>query len=80
MELAKAVFQVRKSVEHAETVAMAYAEIGEYEQAKRWQNRAITIATDSSQTNLLPRLRQNLALYENGQPCREPPSDGNPVR
>ncbi len=34
LQLAKAVFQTRKSIEHAETVAMAYAETGDYEQAQ----------------------------------------------
>ena len=72
LQLASAVFKIRKSVEHAETVAMAYAELGNYEQAKRWQTQALSVAQKEKQVDAMPRLRENLALYQDGNPCRSP--------
>jgi len=81
LRLAMAVFRTRKSIEHAETVAMAHAEIGEFEQARLWQNRAIRFATDSSRgADLLTRLRRTLTRYENNQPAREPWSHEAPPK
>ncbi len=71
LQFALAVFKNRKSVKHAETVAMAYAELGNYAEAKRWQMQALTVA-QQKQVDALPRLRANLALYEDGKPCRSP--------
>lgn len=78
LQLAQAAFQTRQTAEHAETVAMAYAEMGNYEQAKVWQNRAIALATDAPPTDLLLRLRQNLTRYQQGQPARDTASSSSP--
>jgi len=70
--LARAVFQTRQSIEHAETVAMALAETGDYDEAKKWQANAIEVATKEKRDDALPRLKGNLALYAAGKPCRTP--------
>jgi tetratricopeptide (TPR) repeat protein len=70
--LALAVFQTRKSTKHAATVAMAYAEVGQFEEAIRWQKQAVAVAQKSGETDQLPRLRENLAHYVTHQPCRLP--------
>jgi len=72
LKLALEVFKVRQSVDHAETVAMAYAETAQYDQAVTWQKRAILAAGKSPPYEPLSRLQKNLALYQKRQPCREP--------
>ena len=72
LKLALAVFRSRKSIEHGETLAMAYAETGDYDMAKQWQNKAIELATSAKRDDLTARLKNNLALYESGKPCRTP--------
>jgi tetratricopeptide (TPR) repeat protein len=65
--------------EEAETLAMAYAETGRYEEAISQQNSAITAAFLSSRGDLLPRLEGTLALYKEGKPCREPLADNDSI-
>jgi tetratricopeptide (TPR) repeat protein len=72
LELANALFGRQRSLEHAETLAMALAETGNYEDAKKWQSRAIELAPRHNRSDALPRLKRNLALYESGKPCRTP--------
>jgi len=72
LELAQAVFRTRQCIEHAETLAMAFAETGNYDQARQWQNKTIEMATTQNRGDAMPRLKKNLALYENGKPCRTP--------
>jgi tetratricopeptide (TPR) repeat protein len=72
LELAKSLFGRYECMEHAETVAMAFAETGDYVQAQKWQKKAIEAATRRTRGNAPPRLKQNLALYESGKPCRTP--------
>jgi tetratricopeptide (TPR) repeat protein len=68
IDLATAVLQTRKSAEHAETLAMAYAQVGDFEQARLWQMQAMQLASEASPAGLLARLQQNLKRYENGLP------------
>lgn len=64
LELALAVFQQAKTMEHAETVAMAYAVTGAYDQAERWQRTLLTEAERLGDADWAERLRANLARYE----------------
>ena len=72
VQLALAAFKIRQSIDHAETVAMAYAEVGQYEEAQRWQGRAVAAAQEARRDDLLPALRENLAGYQRREPCRVP--------
>ena len=54
---------------HVDTLAAAYAEAGDFEQAVRWQQMAIEMASDSGRDDY----RSRLALYKSGKPYREEP-------
>ena len=62
----------------AETMAMALAEVGRFDEAVAWQARAIDAAAGNSQAPS-PRLAVNLRLYQNRRPCRVPWTDDDPV-
>jgi len=72
-----------KSQQHTtalgETIAMALAESGDFAQAVAIQRDVIEAVKQSKLTSQLPRMEQNLALYEHGQPCRTPWPDGDLV-
>ena len=57
----------------SETLAAAYAEDGQFDEAVKWQIKAITFAaTDPIATNKVKaQLRSTLALYKQGKPYRE---------
>lgn len=63
------------SIALAETMAMALAEAGRYGDALRWQREAMAVATSTGSRDLLPRMAENLTLYEHGKPCRTPWGD-----
>lgn len=62
-----------------ETMAMALAELGRFGDAIAWQQRAIASAARAGQSALAARLRDNLSRYRQGQPCRTPWRDDDPV-
>jgi len=55
-----------------ETMAMALAELGRYEEAAAWQRDAMLVAEQEGREDLAPRLAVNLRLYERQEPCRIP--------
>ncbi len=72
LELAHSLFQAVRNPLYAETVAMAYAELGRFDEAVDWQQRLILEAERAGGQAMLPRLRRRLALYVGGEPCRAP--------
>jgi tetratricopeptide (TPR) repeat protein len=66
----------QQSIELAETTGMMLAELGEYDQAVTVQRDAIAAAEQQGLRDVLPRLTENLRLYERGQPCRRPFTEG----
>nr|VFK02486.1 MAG: Tetratricopeptide repeat-containing protein [Candidatus Kentron sp. H]VFK02634.1 MAG: Tetratricopeptide repeat-containing protein [Candidatus Kentron sp. H]VFK05534.1 MAG: Tetratricopeptide repeat-containing protein [Candidatus Kentron sp. H] len=76
LTLAVELFTWRGSIENAEIVAMAYAELGQFNQAVAYQQSAIeTVANYGYQyggVELFERLKTNLALYLAKQPYRIP--------
>ncbi len=62
-----------------ETIAMALAESGDFAQAVSIQRDVIAAVRRTPLTAQLPRMEQNLALYERDQPCRSPWSDDDLV-
>ncbi len=54
-------------VDPLDTLAAAYAESGNFEQAQRWQEKALQIAPATRQAVLAARSK----LYQQGQPYRE---------
>jgi tetratricopeptide (TPR) repeat protein len=67
LALAETLFDGLNSLENAETLAMAYAAVGRYEDAVALQKSAISATAAARQFSLLPRLEAALARYENGQ-------------
>jgi tetratricopeptide (TPR) repeat protein len=55
-----------------ETMAMALAELGRYEEAAAWQRDAMLVAEQEGREDLALRLAVNLRLYERQEPCRIP--------
>ena len=63
----------------AETMAMVMAELARFDDASRWQERAIDAAAAAGQAGLAERMQDNLRLYRRRQPCRTPWRDDDPV-
>jgi tetratricopeptide (TPR) repeat protein len=68
-ELARSLVK-HATVESRETMAMALAELGEFEEALRWQREAIGAADSGGQHDLAARMNDNLRLYQAHRPCR----------
>jgi tetratricopeptide (TPR) repeat protein len=69
LELALAVWQARPAAFHAETVALALAELGRCDEAATWQRTAAGRARSESPARLA-EINGALAMYEKGPPCR----------
>ena len=63
----------------AETMAMALAESGRFDDAVTWQEGAIRSAAEGKREDLARKLITNLKLYQNRQPCRTPWTLDDPV-
>ena len=72
MALAQEVMKHGRTLDLGATVAMAYAELGQFAQAVGVQRDLIASAEKAGLRDLVPRLKANLALYERGEPCRTP--------
>jgi tetratricopeptide (TPR) repeat protein len=60
-----------------ETMAMAFAEIGDFEQAVSGQRGLVEFARQRGRDDLLPWLQSNLDRYRNHQACRRPWPEDN---
>ncbi len=65
--------------EHIETLAMAYAEIGEFGRAVQVQRMMIAEVTRGKRLELAELLQDNLDRYERREACRTPWRDDDPV-
>ena len=71
--------KTQQTLAMAETMAMAFAEQGRFDEAVQWQRDAIRAASESKRDDLVRRLTVNLRRYENRQPCRIPWTNDDPV-
>lgn len=71
--------KTQKTLAMAETMAMALAETGRFDEAVNWQRDAIAAASEGKRNDLVQKLMTNLRLYEKRQPCRAPWTDDDPV-
>jgi tetratricopeptide (TPR) repeat protein len=62
-----------------ETMAMALAEVGRFEEAVRWQSEALEAARRAGRTDMTAHLAANLRLYQEHRPCRMPWTNDDPV-
>ena len=72
LQLASGVVRRELSVEHAETVAMALAELGRFADAIDLQRQVLARVEAVASPATLAAVRQRLRLYERGEPCRSP--------
>jgi hypothetical protein len=70
--LAQELVRRRPTVLTRETMAMALAEAGRYEEAARWQRETIDMAERAGQRDVTRTLADDLRRYEQRQPCRIP--------
>ncbi len=68
--LARRVYAVERSLDHAETIAMAMAEQGDILGATAWQRGLLQQAQGMNDPRLTNRIAVNLRTYEAGQPVR----------
>jgi hypothetical protein len=73
LALAGQVFEASPNLDHAETLAMAYAETGNLQEAVAWQRRVLTRAESQGRpAPMLEAIRTRLTRYERGEPERSP--------
>ena len=70
LELAMRVYDVQKKSAVGETVAMAFAELGEFERASAIQDAMVKTVEPSGNQPLLDLMRERLAAYARQQPWR----------
>lgn len=75
VELAEQLVEVEPTAAHAETVALALAEVGRCEEAAEWQQRVLEAYRQAGETARLPPVEAELARYRSGAPCRPPAGD-----
>ena len=71
--------KTQNTLSSAETMAMVFAEIGEWDRAVSWQRQTIDAARQAKQPALVARLTTNQRRYEQKKPCRIPWADDDPV-
>ncbi len=79
LEMARVLFDQFNSLDHAETLAMALAEVGQYGEAMALQENAVAAVMAAGRFMDAPRLEANLALYRDSKPCRRPWTGFEPV-
>lgn len=76
LKLARELFRRRPSLDHAEAVAMAYAETGDFENAVTWQRQVVDRARRSGRAEVAEAAQRRLDLYESARPARAPWREG----
>jgi tetratricopeptide (TPR) repeat protein len=72
-------FKTSKRTEVGETLAMTFADAGQFEEAASVQRGVLAAAERAGLVDDVRRMRANLRLYERRQPCRTPWPDDDPV-
>jgi tetratricopeptide (TPR) repeat protein len=70
--IAEELLKHQQTIDLGETMAMALAELGQYDDAARLQRQLMEAATRAGRNDLAPRLAENLKLYELRKPSRTP--------
>jgi tetratricopeptide (TPR) repeat protein len=79
MAITEELFKGTKTTTLGETLAMALAETGQYEEAAKVQRGVLDAAKKAGLQGEVREMAANLRLYEQRQPCRTPWADDNPV-
>ena len=72
LSLVEAALARQRRTEMLETLAMAHAELGQFDEAVSWQNQAIRAVEQMGHAAYLTHLNENLRRYQQGTPCRTP--------
>jgi tetratricopeptide (TPR) repeat protein len=72
LELARWVLERSRTLDHAETLAMALAEVGRFEEAVALQEEVVRQIDERDPPEGLVLAREALAAYRRGEPLREP--------
>lgn len=80
LELARAVYEATRTIEHGALVATALAELGRCEEAADWLRRMTAKAADEGAPDLVAKLKAELERYERARPCRPAPVDTTSLR
>jgi tetratricopeptide (TPR) repeat protein len=70
MDIVQSLLKDEKSTDLGETMAMAFAELGDYERAAGVQRGVIAAARGAGLPQVVRRMEENLRLYEQHRPCR----------
>jgi len=62
-----------KEAMYLDTLAAAYAEVGDFESAVKWQKNGISLLTGKEPAEWPGQFDERLKLYQSGKPCRESP-------
>ena len=81
LELLQNVFEAQSEIafEHAETLAMAFAETQQFERAVQVQQAMVDEVRQDNRMDLVEWLQENLTRYQRREPCRQPWRDNDPV-
>lgn len=79
LAIATKLYAQSPGLENMETLAMVYAELGEFERASLLQKEAVGVAFSLGRFGTLSRLKENLYLYRRGEPCRSPWDENDPI-
>jgi tetratricopeptide (TPR) repeat protein len=80
LSMAAEVFESERMAPHAETLAMALAEVGRFEDAEQLQRRILGEIDLSARSEDRQRLQRNLVLYQERRACCGKASDVLPAR
>jgi serine/threonine protein kinase/Flp pilus assembly protein TadD len=62
-----------KNHEYISTLAAAYAEAGDFDDAIKWQKKAVDLLTEEQSSWHRTEYQSRLKLYQAGKPCRQSP-------
>lgn len=62
-----------KNADYVNTLAAAYAEVGDFDSAVKWQKEAINLLTEKESSDWQAGFEGRLKLYQSGKPFREAP-------
>ncbi|PWT83914.1 MAG: hypothetical protein C5B57_05905 [Blastocatellia bacterium] len=77
--MAEGLLKADPTLDRAETLAMSFAELGQFEEAMAWQKHVIAELARAGRREPSRQLVANLRLYERHQPCRTPWSADDPI-
>jgi tetratricopeptide (TPR) repeat protein len=79
LQLSAELWQEMRNVDLAETMAMAFAESGRFEDAVQWQRAAYERAVEAGAEDRTRWMARNLERYQRGEACRQPWRDDDPL-